>query len=143
MPVPFMTHCHQLIHRRHDVAIAQIQFRGVQTDFAKVEPIESLPMPPALIKHRLQGVLCAGTQLVLAEVRFIDDNAAWLDGLAQRLDMANTFAQRLGENLDPEAVADVALGPLASAETRRAIRTAETKPQALTFLLMAPEFQRR
>jgi uncharacterized protein (DUF1800 family) len=74
---------------------------------------------------------------------FSDDNAAWLDGLAQRLDIANTFAQRVGGNLDAEAVADTALGTLASAETRRAIRSAESKPQALTFVLMAPEFQRR
>ena len=74
---------------------------------------------------------------------FSDQNAAWLDGLAQRLDIANTFAQRVGDRLDAEAVADTALGPLASAETRRAIATAESKPQALTFLLMASEFQRR
>jgi uncharacterized protein (DUF1800 family) len=74
---------------------------------------------------------------------FSDDNAAWLDGLAQRLDIANTFAQRVGESQDAEVVADMALGPLASAETRRAIAGAESKPQALTFLLMAPEFQRR
>jgi uncharacterized protein (DUF1800 family) len=74
---------------------------------------------------------------------FSDDNAAWLDGLAQRLDIANTFAQRVGDRLDAKAVADTALGPLASAETRRAIATAESKPQAMTFLLMASEFQRR
>ncbi len=74
---------------------------------------------------------------------FSDENAAWLDGLTQRLDVANTFAQRVGETLDAKAVADRALGPLASAETRRAIASAETKPQALTFLLMASEFQRR
>jgi uncharacterized protein (DUF1800 family) len=74
---------------------------------------------------------------------FSDDNAAWLDGLGQRLDIANTFAQRVGPGLDPAAVADAALGPLASAETRRTLASAETKPQALTLLLMAPEFQRR
>src|SRR5271156_4737010 len=74
---------------------------------------------------------------------FSDENAAWLDGLAQRLDIAHTFAQRVGDRLDAEAVADTALGPLASAETRRAIATAESKPQAMTFLLMASEFQRR
>ncbi len=74
---------------------------------------------------------------------FSDDNAAWLDGLAQRLDIANTFAQRVGDRLDAVSVADTALGPLASAETSRAIATAESKPQAMTFLLMASEFQRR
>ena len=35
---------------------------------------------------------------------FADDSAAWLDGLAQRLDIANQFARRVGAQLDPEAV---------------------------------------
>src|SRR5262249_56861244 len=35
---------------------------------------------------------------------FSDENAAWLDGLGQRLDIANTFAQRVGPGHDPEAV---------------------------------------
>jgi uncharacterized protein (DUF1800 family) len=74
---------------------------------------------------------------------FADDNAAWLDGLAQRLDVANAFAQRLGPNVDPRAIADVALGPLASQETRSAMARAESRPQAMTLLLMSPEFQRR
>ena len=43
----------------------------------------------------------------------------------------------------PNPRGDTALGPLASAETRRLVAGAETKPQALTFLTMAPEFQRR
>ena len=38
---------------------------------------------------------------------------------------------------------DIAFGPLASAETRIAVKRAESKQQALTLLLMAPEFQRR
>jgi uncharacterized protein (DUF1800 family) len=74
---------------------------------------------------------------------FPDDNAAWLDGLAHRLDNANAFAQRVAERLDPKAMVDTALGPLASEETRRLVAGAETKAQALTFLIMAPEFQRR
>jgi uncharacterized protein (DUF1800 family) len=63
--------------------------------------------------------------------------------LAQRLDIANAFAHREGLALEPEAVMDAALGPLASSETRHAVATAESRPQAMTFLLMAPEFQRR
>jgi uncharacterized protein (DUF1800 family) len=74
---------------------------------------------------------------------FPDDNAAWLDGLTQRLDIANAFAQRIADRLDPAAIAEATIGPLASAETRRAIASAESKPQALTMLLMAPEFLRR
>ncbi len=74
---------------------------------------------------------------------FSDENAAWLDGLAQRLDIANAFARREALALEPAATMDVALGPLASAETRRAVEGAESRPQAMTVLLMAPEFQRR
>jgi uncharacterized protein (DUF1800 family) len=74
---------------------------------------------------------------------FSDENAAWLDGVAERLEIANAFAQRQGPSLDPAAVADAALGLLASAETRQAIAHAESRPQALTLALMAPEFLRR
>jgi uncharacterized protein (DUF1800 family) len=74
---------------------------------------------------------------------FADDNGAWLDGLAHRLDSANAFAQNVAERLDPAAVMETALGPLATSTTRQAVARAESKPQALTFVLMAPEFQRR
>jgi uncharacterized protein (DUF1800 family) len=63
--------------------------------------------------------------------------------LAQRLDMANAFAHREGLALEPKAIMETALGPLASAETRQTITRAESRPEALTLLLMAPEFQRR
>jgi uncharacterized protein (DUF1800 family) len=75
---------------------------------------------------------------------FSDDSAAWLDGLAERLDIANALARRIGNDLrEPDAMVDAALGPLASAETRQTIKHAESRPQALALLLMAPEFQRR
>ena len=74
---------------------------------------------------------------------FPDDNAAWLDGLALRLQSANAFAQRVGDGLDPQAVLETALGPLASDETRRTVARAESKQQALAFVVMAPEFLRR
>ena len=74
---------------------------------------------------------------------FADDNAAWLDGLGQRLDIAGNLGERLGDRFDPAMLVETALGPLASAETRRAIERADSRPQALTMLLMAPEFLRR
>jgi uncharacterized protein (DUF1800 family) len=74
---------------------------------------------------------------------FSDEDAAWIDGLTQRLDVANDFARRIADATDPHEALDVALGPLASDETRTAIRRAESRPQALTLLFMAPEFQRR
>jgi uncharacterized protein (DUF1800 family) len=74
---------------------------------------------------------------------FGDVNGDWLDGLAHRLDTANAIAQNYGERLDPQAMLETSLGPLASTETRSAVTRAETRQQALTLLLMAPEFQRR
>ena len=75
---------------------------------------------------------------------FSDDSAAWLDGMAQRLDIANQIgrlASTVGQ--EPDAMVDAALGPLASRETHETVKRAASRPQALALLLMAPEFQRR
>jgi uncharacterized protein (DUF1800 family) len=74
---------------------------------------------------------------------FADESAPWLDGLAQRLDIANQLARRLGGQADPREVFEETLAPIASTETRQAITRAESRPQALALLFMAPEFQRR
>jgi uncharacterized protein (DUF1800 family) len=79
----------------------------------------------------------------LAPNGFADKDAAWIDGMAQRLDIATQAARRLGNQIDPKAVLEVALGPLASAETRQTINRAESRPQAMALVFMAPEFQRR
>jgi uncharacterized protein (DUF1800 family) len=78
-----------------------------------------------------------------APAGFADRQDAWLNGLAQRLDIANQFATRVAAKLDPDALVDEALGPLASDDTRNTVARAESRAQALTLLLMAPEFQRR
>ncbi len=74
---------------------------------------------------------------------FADDNATWLDGLSQRLDLANQMARRNAGDADPMAVFEATLAPIASEDTRRTIARAESRPQALALLLMSPEFQRR
>jgi uncharacterized protein (DUF1800 family) len=76
---------------------------------------------------------------------FPDKESDWIDGIAHRLDTANSIAQnpRNAERLDPKAMLEAGLGPLASAETRSAVTRAESKQQAIALLLMAPEFQRR
>ncbi|MBO0755750.1 MAG: DUF1800 family protein [Bradyrhizobiaceae bacterium] len=74
---------------------------------------------------------------------FSDDSAEWLSGIAERLDVANLLAGRYGLLVEPDAVIDIALGPLATDETRQTVKRAESRPQALALLLMAPEFQRR
>lgn len=74
---------------------------------------------------------------------FDDVNAAWLDGLAQRLDIADQFGRRLNRPVDPKELVEAALGPLAAPETREAVARAESRPQAVALLLMSSEFQRR
>jgi uncharacterized protein (DUF1800 family) len=75
---------------------------------------------------------------------FSDESGAWIDGLAQRLDVANQVGRLVGnDGSEPDMMLDAALGPLASTETRQAVQRAESRPQALALLLMAPEFQRR
>jgi uncharacterized protein (DUF1800 family) len=71
-----------------------------------------------------------------------DTEAAWIDGVPHRLDIANEFAARVGTNLDPLALLDSGLGPLASSDTRETIARAESRTQALALLVMTPEFLR-
>jgi uncharacterized protein (DUF1800 family) len=74
---------------------------------------------------------------------FAEDESTWIDGLSQRVDIASNFAERLADRLDPVALVETGLGPLASAETRNTVARAESRAQALALLLMAPEFLRR
>jgi uncharacterized protein (DUF1800 family) len=74
---------------------------------------------------------------------FSDNSAAWMDGLAQRLDIANQISRRVGDSLDPAAIAQNTFGPLLSNETKEAFGRAESRSQAMALLLMSPEFQRR
>jgi uncharacterized protein (DUF1800 family) len=74
---------------------------------------------------------------------FSDEQSAWIDGLAQRLDVANRIGELVAARIEPSAFIEIALGPLASEETRRTIARAESRQQGLTLALMAPEFQRR
>jgi uncharacterized protein (DUF1800 family) len=92
---------------------------------------------------RAQGTLGEPLWRPPAPKGFSDEAASWVGGLAHRLDMANVYAQTVEDRVDPQTLLDTALGPLASAETRQAVRQAESRVQALALLLMAPEFQRR
>jgi len=76
---------------------------------------------------------------------FPDTNAAWAapEGMKLRLDISAQVAARLGGNVDPRDLLELAAADAASPETRQAIERAETRQQALALLLMSPEFQRR
>ena len=71
--------------------------------------------------------------------------ADWLgpEAVWQRVEWAAQWAERIGASVDARALARSSLGPLLSESTRQQIERAADGPQALTLLLMAPEFQRR
>ena len=64
-----------------------------------------------------------------APIGFSDVQSAWIDGLAQRLDIANRIAELVQERIEPDAFVDIALGSLASEETRQDDR-ARRKPRS-------------
>lgn len=65
------------------------------------------------------------------------------DAIMKRLEWSQLLAERLGNRERPEAMLAGSLGPAASAQTLRAIRSAESQAQGLVLALMSPEFQRR
>ena len=71
-----------------------------------------------------------------------DTEAAWLDGVPRRIEIATDFAGRV-PHAEPLQLLESGLGPLASLATRDTVAHAESRPQALALLVMAPEFLRR
>jgi uncharacterized protein (DUF1800 family) len=100
---------------------------------------EAIPIPRIM---NLQTVLGQPMWRPPAPNGFADTEAAWIDGVPHRIDIANEFAGRAG-SADPLALLDSSLGPLASADTRATIARAESRRQAVALLVMTPEFLRR
>lgn len=69
----------------------------------------------------------------------------WLgpEAVWKRVEWATRVGDRMGRHLDARALAGASLGPWLSESSQRQIERAADGPQALTLLLMAPEFQRR
>ncbi|HTE39932.1 MAG TPA: DUF1800 domain-containing protein [Steroidobacteraceae bacterium] len=65
------------------------------------------------------------------------------DALMKRIEWATSIAERSRSRIDPLSIATVALGKELGDHTRTAISRAASAAQALTLLLMSPEFQRR
>jgi uncharacterized protein (DUF1800 family) len=73
---------------------------------------------------------------------YSDNEAAWLDGVPRRIDIATEFAGR-ASRAGPLELLESGLGPLASTQTRETVVRAESRGQGLALLVMAPEFLRR
>jgi uncharacterized protein (DUF1800 family) len=110
-------------------SVAMVRATGLRADPERFERGQAALGQPIWLPPAPQG--------------FPDDEATWIDGMGRRLDIANNFAERVAERVDPAGILDTALGPLASAETRQAVARAESRQQAVALAFMSPEFQRR
>jgi uncharacterized protein (DUF1800 family) len=102
-------------------------------------------LPPAEARRVLDAHAYLGERFWRpnAPKGFPDEQSAWIDGLSQRLDIANRIGELVQARVEPAPLLENSLGPLASEDTRRTIARAESRQQAITLTLMAPEFQRR
>lgn len=65
------------------------------------------------------------------------------DALLKRIEWSAAIGRRIGDRLDPVALAGAVLGPVASDATLASLAGAETGAQGLALLFASPEFQRR
>jgi uncharacterized protein (DUF1800 family) len=73
-----------------------------------------------------------------------DDAASWLapDSLLARVDYAEAVGRTKGES-DPMQLADLTVGETLTPESKRAIQRAPSRSDAVSLLLVSPEFLRR
>ncbi len=116
------------LKRPSELVVAMLRLTGAQWAIARVMGGQTLLGEPLWRPPAPNG--------------YADHQSAWIDGLSNRLDVANEFAGRMA-GMDPLMLLDEGLSPLASLETRNTIARAESRQQALALLLMAPEFLRR
>ena len=69
----------------------------------------------------------------------------WLgpEAVWKRIEWADRLVERFGNGVDARSLSVASLGPLLSADTAQQIERAADGKQALTLLLLSPEFQRR
>jgi uncharacterized protein (DUF1800 family) len=74
-----------------------------------------------------------------------DIAASWAapDALVRRVEVAQRFAARAGDQLDPRTLGQTLLVGSISAPTETAVSRAESESTAIALLLVSPDFQRR
>lgn len=74
-----------------------------------------------------------------------EEAAAWAapDAVIKRLTWAQRYSEAAVRDQSPVDLAEGALGPRLTDQTRAAVRRAEDRAEAVAILLMSPEFQRR
>jgi uncharacterized protein (DUF1800 family) len=101
---------------------------------------------PDRARRAVQAVNQLGQRLYFAPspAGWPDDAASWLapESLLARVDYAEAVGRTKGES-DPMQLADLAVGPTLTAESKFAIQHAPSRGDAVALLLVSPEFLRR
>jgi uncharacterized protein (DUF1800 family) len=142
-----------------DGDLKEIARAMISSDESWAEPPTKLKRPSEWITGmvRSTGITTAnperftGGQALLGEALwrpaapkgYPDDEASWIDGMGRRLDIANSFAEREADKIDPLYVIETVLGSTLSADAKTAVSRAESRQQALVLLFMSAELQRR
>src|SRR5262249_11521551 len=103
----------------------------------------AMPLEPNVVRA-MRSRLRMGEPLwgVAQPQGFSDMQAAWTDTMPQRRDTAELVPAQRGAPAAAQQLVEETLGPLPSPDPRRAVARADSRQQALTIALMAPEFHR-
>lgn len=102
---------------------------------------------PAAIEHLAPPLKAMGQQVFSppSPKGWPDEAAPWAapDAIIKRMTWSEGFSAIVAADLDPNAIAAGALGARLGEPVRKAVARAESRQEALSILLMSPEFQRR
>ncbi|MDJ0980852.1 MAG: DUF1800 domain-containing protein [Kiloniellales bacterium] len=124
------------------------------------EPLAKLKTPQDLVVSTLRAMDFRGDEERLVPALRLLGQAPWSapspagwpdtaegwaapDALLKRIEFATAVARRVGNRLDPRALAQAVMAPVAAAETETMIARAPSRRDGLTLLLASAEFQRR
>ena len=102
---------------------------------------------PGAIEHLAPTLKAMGMQAFSppSPKGWSDEAITWAapDAIIKRMTWAEGFSAIVAADLDPNATAAGALGARLTEPVRKAVARAESRQEALSILLMCPEFQRR
>lgn len=102
------------------------------------------PLPPEQAVRTLDR-LGQGLHMAPSPAGWPDDAASWIgpEAVLRRVEWAQTYADQVGNDIDPAALSGAVLGDTIAPDQHQAIARAESRPIALAMLLASPAFQRR
>jgi uncharacterized protein (DUF1800 family) len=131
----------QKVRSPHEFAVASLRLMGLNGKEPNMPgfPPESMQVPAAMARMG---------QLPFRALRpdgWPEVADGWMTPpmMAARVDWAIDLARATGERADPSALADFALGDMASPLLQRAVAGAEQRWEGLAVLFASPEFSRR